>query len=39
MLSDKKFLEDIIDAAIIEQRRKEPSCPLKEYLSDRRQKG
>ncbi len=39
MLSDKEFLEDIIDATIIEQRRKEPSRPLEEYLSDRRQKG
>jgi hypothetical protein len=39
MLSDKVFLEDLVDAAIIEQRRKEPSRTLEKYLSDRRQKG
>jgi len=33
MLSDKEFREDLMDAALIEQRRKEPSRPLKEYLS------
>ncbi|MGD0486804.1 MAG: hypothetical protein ABSB94_06390 [Syntrophorhabdales bacterium] len=39
MLSDKEFREDLMDAAIIEQRRKEPSRPLDEYLSHRRNKG
>ena len=39
MLGDKEFREDLMDAAIIEQRRKEPSRPLNEYLSDRRKKG
>ena len=39
MLRDKEFREDLMDAAIIEQRRKEPSRPLGEYLSDRRKKA
>ncbi len=39
MLGDKEFREDLIDAAIIEQRRKEPSRPLEAYLSGRRKKG
>ena len=39
MLSDKEFREDLMDAAIIEQRRKEPSRPLKDYISDRQKKG
>jgi hypothetical protein len=39
MLSDKKILEDLIDTVIIEQRRKEPSRTLEEYLSDRKKKG
>jgi hypothetical protein len=39
MLSDKEFREDLMDAAIIEQRRKEPSRPLDEYLSGRRKMG
>ena len=39
MLRDKEFLEDIVDPAIVEQRRKEPSRPLEEYLSDRQRKG
>jgi len=38
MLSDKEFREDLMDIAVIEQRRKEPSRPLEEYLS-RRKKG
>ncbi|MEW6614469.1 MAG: hypothetical protein AB1401_03210 [Thermodesulfobacteriota bacterium] len=32
MLNDKEFLEDLIDTVIIEQRRKEPSRNLDEYL-------
>jgi hypothetical protein len=39
MLNDKEFREDLMDAAIITQRRKEPSRPLEEYLLDRRKKG
>jgi hypothetical protein len=39
MLSDKEFREDLMDAAIIEQRRKEPSRPLDEYLSGRPKMG
>jgi hypothetical protein len=39
MLNDKEFLEDLIDTVIIEQRRKEPSRDLDEYLSARRKKG
>jgi hypothetical protein len=39
MLNDKEFLEDLVDTVIIEQRRKEPSRSLEEYLSDRRKKG
>jgi len=39
MLDDKEFREDLIDAAIIEQRRKEPSRPLDAYLSDRCKKS
>ena len=34
MLRDKEFLEDLVDTVIIEQRRKEPSRRLEEYLSD-----
>ena len=36
MLSDREFREDLMDAALIEQRRKEPARPLEEYLSDRK---
>ena len=36
MLSDKEFREDLMDVALIEQRRKEPSRPLKEYLAARK---
>jgi len=39
MLSDKEILEDLIDTVIIEQRRKEPSRNLDEYLAHRRKKG
>jgi hypothetical protein len=39
MLSDKDFMEDLLDTVIIEQRRKEPSRNLDEYLADRRKKG
>jgi hypothetical protein len=39
MLSDKEFIEDLIDTVIIEQRSKEPSRSLDDYLSARRKKG
>jgi len=39
MLKDKEFREDLIDIVIIEQRRKEPSRSLDEYLADRKRKG
>jgi hypothetical protein len=39
MLSDKEFTEDLLDTVIMEQRRKEPSRDLDEYLADRRKKG
>jgi hypothetical protein len=39
MLSDKEFLEDLIDTVIIEQRRREPSRNLDQYIADRRKKG
>lgn len=35
LLSDNEFREDLMDAAIIEQRRNEPSRPLEQYLSDK----
>ncbi len=38
MLSDKEILEDLIDTVIIEQRRKESSRNLDEYLAHRRKK-
>ena len=39
MLSDEEFLEDLVETVIIEQRRKEPSRNLDEYLAHRRKKG
>ena len=39
MLSDREFMEDLLDTVIIEQRRKEPSRDLDEYLAERRKKG
>ena len=39
MLKDKEFVEDLIDFVIIEQRRKEPSRSLDEYLNERKTKG
>jgi hypothetical protein len=32
-------MEDLLDTVIIEQRRKEPSRDLDEYLAERRRKG
>jgi len=39
ILRDKEFTEDLIDLVIIEQRRKESSRSLDEYLADRKKKG
>ncbi|HHT9119078.1 MAG TPA: hypothetical protein ACFYD3_00845 [Candidatus Hypogeohydataceae bacterium YC41] len=38
LLEDREFMEDLIDIAIMEQRKKEPSRPLEEYLAERRKK-
>lgn len=38
LLKDKEFMEDLIDMVTIEQRRKEPSRPLDEYMTDSRKK-
>jgi len=36
MLRDKEFMKDLIDIAILEQRCKEPSRPLEDYLAERK---
>lgn len=38
LLNDKHFIQDLLDAAIVEQRIKEPSRSLNEYLAYRRRK-
>lgn len=38
LLKDKKFKEDLIDIVIIDQRQKEPSRSLDEYLAVKRKK-
>ena len=35
LLADRRFREDLVDAATVEQRRREPTRPLKEYLAAR----
>jgi len=35
LLADRDFIEELLDTAIIEQRRSEPSRPLEEYLAER----
>jgi hypothetical protein len=35
LLQDREFVEDLMDIAIIEQRRAEPARPLEEYVDDR----
>ena len=35
LLKDPDFREDLIDIAIIEQRKDEPSRPLEEYLKEK----
>ncbi len=39
LLQDNEFREDLIDIAIVEQRREEPSRPLAEYLAERKNKA
>jgi hypothetical protein len=36
LLKDKKYREDLIDIALIEARRNEPSRSFREYLSERK---
>ena len=38
LLKDKEFKEDLIDIAILEQRREERSRPLADYLAEKRDK-
>jgi len=38
LLKDREFVEDLVDTVIIEQRRKEPSRSLDEYLAERKRK-
>jgi hypothetical protein len=35
LLQDPEFIEDLLDIALIEKRRSEPSRPLAEYLAER----
>jgi hypothetical protein len=35
LLQDRDFVEDLLDIALIEQRRSEPSRPLEEYLAEK----
>jgi hypothetical protein len=39
LLEEQEFLEDIIDLAIIERRKPEPSRSLDEYLAERSSSG
>jgi hypothetical protein len=39
LLQDTDFREDLMDIALIEKRRDEPSRPLREYLAERQFKG
>lgn len=36
LLKDTEFMEDLIDIAILEQRREESSRPLEDYLAERK---
>ncbi|MBI5816027.1 MAG: hypothetical protein HZB29_10530 [Nitrospinae bacterium] len=38
LLEDNHFSKDLMDIAIIEKRRHEPSRPLEEYLADRKKR-
>lgn len=39
LLKDKEFMQDLIDMAIIEQRREEPSRPIEDYLAEKKGRG
>ena len=39
LLTDKEFMEDLIDIAILEQRSEEPSRLLEDYLAEREKRG
>lgn len=39
LLRDKKFVKDVIDTALIERRRNEPSRDLDDYLADKKKKA
>jgi hypothetical protein len=34
LLEDREFMEDLLDVAVMEQRRDEPSRPLADYLAE-----
>ena len=36
LLQDPEFTEDLLDIALIHQRRSEPSRPLEEYLAEQK---
>ncbi|HAX61597.1 MAG TPA: hypothetical protein DCX95_03425 [Elusimicrobia bacterium] len=38
LVKNKRYREDLIDIAIIEARRSEPSRPFREYLAERRKR-
>lgn len=38
LLQDRKFREDLLDIATVEQRRNEPGRPLREYLVERKKR-
>ena len=38
LMEDRRFREDLLDIVTIEQRRKEPGRPLREYLATRKTK-
>ncbi|MCK4353596.1 hypothetical protein KAW65_09360 [candidate division WOR-3 bacterium] len=39
LLKDTEFREDLIDMAILEQRREESSRPLEDYLAEKKNRG
>ncbi len=38
LIGDKDFMEDLFDLVILEQRKREPSRSLEEYLADRKKR-
>ncbi len=38
LLQDKEFKQDLVDIALIAERRNEPSRPLRAYLAEREKK-